>query len=560
MKSATTYPLTLFPFLIFAFSCQDNSNPQLLVSGMNLKRGEIISCGPAENEFGTLAFEMSGHDQVTKDFILGLKLLHSFEYDEAEKAFARVIDKDPSCAMGYWGVAMSNFHPLWAPPTQDELVKGSKAIEIAGSLKNKTAREENYINAIASFYKEYDKKDHRSRCQQFEEAMKNLNAKYPDDKEAAIFYALALNAAADPADKTFAKQKQAGDILNALYPGEPNHPGIVHYIIHTYDSPELAHLALTAARKYASIAPSSAHALHMPSHIFTRLGLWDECVRSNLASVYSAQCYAQSTGIKGNWDEELHGQDYLAYAYLQKGQNHLARKQLAYLDSIVEIHPANFKVAYAFAAIPSRNVLENKNWSEAAALQLPKKNFSWTEFPWQESIIHFARAMGAIHTGKKDIATTEIEELKRLHQELLTQKDAYKAGQVEIQMITAEAWILFSDGKNEEALTAMQRAADMENKTGKHPVTPGEVIPAQEMLGDLLMAMGKWDKALTAYELNLQQHPNRFNGLFGAGMAAQRLGKKEKAKTYFEQLLRVADVANSDRPELRTAKQFLSKG
>ncbi len=526
------------------------------ITELDLKRGAVISCGSSGPQFGSVAFETSCDEKVKDDFNLALTLLHSFEYDEAEKVFAKVIDRQPACAMAYWGVAMSNFHPLWTPPSEAELEKGAKAIEIARSITPKSKREGDYITALSFFYKDRDKLDHRTRCLNFEKAMETLYTNYPADKEAAVFYALALDAAADPADKSFQKQKKAGRILTALYPGEPNHPGIVHYTIHTYDYPELAALALPAARKYAAVAPSSAHALHMPSHIFTRLGLWDECINSNRASVSAAQCYAEATGIKGHWDEELHGLDYLVYAYLQKGDNDLAKKQCEYLQTMDKVHPVNFKVAYAFAAIPARYVLENKNWKEAARLQA-KENFPWAEYPWQEAIIHFARLMGAVHTEDIYSAKTELKELARLHEVLLSQKDAYKANQVAIQMKTGEAWIRFREGKQEEALRLMKLAAEMEDKTEKHPVTPGEVIPAKELVAGMLLQMNRPGEALNAYEANLNKHPNRFNGLYGAGLAAEKSGDREKAKFYYRQLVSVADAAGSNRPELQAAKQFL---
>jgi tetratricopeptide (TPR) repeat protein len=295
-----------FISMLYSSCKQKNTAPsQSSIKEINLKRGEAISCGPGDAKLGSVAFEITGKKNIKEDFNLAVKLLHSFEYDDAEKVFAKVIDEDPECAMAYWGVAMANFHALWTPPSESELIKGSKAVEIAKAIENKTEKEADYINAIASFYTDWNKLDHRTRCNRFERSMENLYTKYPTDKEAAIFYALSLNASADPADKNFIKQKKAGSILTALYPGEPDHPGIVHYIIHTYDSPELAELALPAARKYASIAPSSAHALHMPSHVFTRLGLWDESIKSNLTSVASAQCYADAAGIKGHWDEDF---------------------------------------------------------------------------------------------------------------------------------------------------------------------------------------------------------------------------------------------------------------
>ena len=375
--------LVLAGWLVSMFACQSKNNSLTpdasLINDMKLKRGDVIFCGPPMKQFGSVAFQTSCK-KVADDFNFAMMLLHSFEYDEAEKVFARIIDEEPSCAMAYWGVAMSNFHPLWTPPSEDELEKGNKAIAVAQSLP-KSRREEAYINAIASYYANWKKLDHRTRSVTFENAMEKLYAGFPEDKETAILYSLALTAAADPADKTFIKQKKAGAILQNMYPDEPNHPGIVHYIIHTYDAPELAEKALPSARKYAAIAPSSAQALHMPSHIFTRLGLWEECIKSNLASVSSAQCYADSSGIKGHWDEELHCLDYLTYAYLQQGDNIKAKEQLNYLKTIREVSPVNFKVAYAFASILYRYLLENKMWKEAAAVTCHMESFDWRIIP-----------------------------------------------------------------------------------------------------------------------------------------------------------------------------------
>jgi tetratricopeptide (TPR) repeat protein len=557
----TFIKLYLFISIFLPFSCKEKeSGPSKdLINEINLKRGNVIFCGPDDKKLGSVVFEFSGSDKVRDLFNLAIKLLHSFEYDEAEKVFSKVIDEEPGCAMAYWGVAMSNFHPLWAPPSEAELVKGNKAINIAQTINKKTKREEGYINAIAAFYNDWNKQDHRSRCINFEKAMENLYAAHPTDKEAAIFYALSLTAAADPADKSFAKQKKAGAILASLYPAEPDHPGIVHYIIHTYDSPELAHLALPAARKYASVAPSSAHALHMPSHIFTRLGLWDESINSNLVSVSSAKCYAEEAGIKGHWDEEIHGLDYLVYGYLQKGDNIHAKEQWDYLKTIDDVSPPNFKVAYAFASIPSRYVLENKLWQEAANLKSHKENFPWQNFPWQKAIIHFTRLMGSVNVGNIASAKTELKNLYTLHDTLLNQKDSYKATQVLIQIKTAEGWIKLKEGKYAEALTLINVAADMEDKTEKHPVTPSEVLPARELLGDMLLLMNEPGKALEAYEANLKKCPNRFNGVYGAGIAAKRSGKMEKANGYFRQLLSSVNISNSNRPELVNIKHYLAE-
>ena len=548
-------------FLFILLSCHEkhNSPSAAEINAINLKRGNIILCGAPDKQFGRVEFETSCSGKVKEDFNLAVEMLHSFEYDEAEKVFAKIIDEGPDCAMAYWGVAMCNNHPLWSPPTEDELKKGARAIAIAQSITGKSDRESAYIEAMALFYKDWDKADHHTRSVRMEKAMEKLHADYPDDKEAAIFYALALDASASPTDKSFANQKKAGAILNSLYPGQPDHPGIIHYLIHTYDSPELALLGLPAARRYASIAPSSAHAQHMPSHIFTRLGLWDECIKSNLISVSNAKCYAGSAGIKGNWDEELHGMDYLVYAYLQKGDNKRAKEQCDYLEKIDRVYPVNFKDAYAFAAIPARYVLENKLWNDAAGLKLHPVNFPWKKFPWQEAIVHFTRLLGFVHIDKIDSAKTELKTLNTIHDILIRQKDLYKANQVKIQITASEAWILLEEGKKDEALKMMTAAADMEDSTEKSPVTPGEVLPARELLGDMLLRMNEPKEALEAYEADLKRRPNRFNGLYGAAVAAEKLHNTVKADSAYRQLTAIANTPGSNRPEMETAKLFLKK-
>jgi tetratricopeptide (TPR) repeat protein len=545
--------------LVFVSCKEKGKGPSTeAINAINLKRGEVVVCGPPDKQFGTVDFATSCSGKEKADFNLAMALLHSFEYDEAEKVFAKVIDKEPGCAMAYWGVAMSNYHLLWTPPSAAELEKGSKAIKIAQGLASKSKKETEYINAAAQLYNNWEKRDHKTRCLDYAKAMEKMYADYPEDKEAATLYALALNSSADPADQSFKNQRKAGVILDALYPNEPNHPGVVHYIIHTYDNPELADKALAAARRYIAVAPSSAHALHMPSHIFTRLGLWTESVNSNLISVSSAKCYAEETGIKGHWDEELHGLDYLMYAYLQKGGNDSAKLQWDYLKTIKNVSPVNFKVAYAFAAIPARYLLENKNWKDAASLVTTPANFQWKDYPWQKAIIHFTRLLGSVHMGRVDSARSELKSMAIIYDTLMKQKDSYKANQVQIQMKSGEAWILFKEGKNDEAVKLMTTAADMEDNMQKHPVTPGEVIPARELLGDMLLLMNKPGKALQAYETDLKSHRNRFNGLFGAAVAAERSNNIEKAGSYYQQLINIAP-ANSPRSELDVARSFFKK-
>jgi tetratricopeptide (TPR) repeat protein len=560
MKNFIKNPKLIFFILLACISCQTRNNNISAedINSIGLKRGEIVLCGPPGKQFGSVAFDISCAENVKADFNLAMALLHSFEYDEAERVFAKIIDKEPGCAMAYWGVAMCNYHPLWAPATPPELEKGAKAIAIAKSLNRIAGKESDYIDAMDRYYRDWEKVDDHKRTIAFEKAMEAMYRKYPGDREAAIFYALALDAAADPADRSFANQKKAGSILNALYPGEPGHPGIAHYIIHTYDYPELAELALPAARKYASIAPASAHAQHMPSHIFTRLGLWDECIKSNLISTAAAKCYAENAGIRGHWDEELHGMDYLVYAYLQKAELALAEEQCDYLKTIQAVYPVNFKVAYAFAAIPARYLLENKMWKEAAGLETHPADFPWDKFPWQKAIIHFARLMGSVHTGEMDSARVELGKLKSLHDAVAEQKDMYKANQIEIQIKAAEAWMLFKEGKNKEALDLMNTAADMEDATQKSPVTPGEVIPARELLADMLLQMGYAEKALEAYQEDLKRHSNRFNGLYGAGLAAEKSGDTRIAGFYYQQLSNISST-HSTRSELVVARLFLKK-
>ena len=549
-------------FLMF-FSCRNKTQVDQLsdINYLDLKKGEVVSCGPQDGEiFGNVSFAASVPDSLKKDFNIAIALLHSFEYDESEKMFAKVIERSPGCAMAYWGVAMSNFHGLWAPPTPSELQKGAKAIAFARSTSNKTKRESDYIEALAKFFENAGQADHRSRVLSFEKAMEKLYQTYPDDTEAAVFYSLALDAAADPADKSYANQKKAFSILNPIFQKEPLHPGIAHYIIHNCDYPALAEFALPAARKYASIAPASAHAQHMPSHIFTRLGLWDECIRSNLVSVSSAQCYASKAKIQGHWDEELHGMDYLVYAYLQKGDDEHAKQQADYLQTIHKVYPVNFKTAYAFAAIPARYALERKMWKEASTLSLNPTNFPWEEFPWQESIIHFARSVGAARLNDIAKAKTELENLRSLYDKLTTQVDKkQEAAQVAVQLKAAQSWIEYKQRHNEKASELMKAAADMEDGMEKHPVTPGEVIPARELYGEMLLELNKPEMALENFEEDLKTHPNRFNALYDAGLAAEKAGNKEKAAMYFKKLIEVSDPKNCKRTELDHAKTFLSR-
>ncbi|HTJ14346.1 MAG TPA: hypothetical protein VL547_20045 [Dinghuibacter sp.] len=558
-KSLKASPPILALTLLLGSCAHNDSTPSKdALDQLQLKRGQLILCGPPDKEFGTVDFDITGSHLVKNDFNTAVELLHSFEYDEAEKAFAKIIDEAPGCAMAYWGVAMCHFHPLWEPPTEADLMKGSAAVAIAQSIRRRSPREGAFVDAVAAYYKDWRTTDVHGRTVHFEKAMSGLYDAYPRDREAAIFYALALDASADPMDKTYAHQRRAGRMLDSMYALAPNHPGIVHYIIHTYDYPGIAVLALPAARRYAGVAPSSAHALHMPSHIFTRLGLWDESIQMNSRSIDAARCYARSTGIKGHWDEELHGLDYLIYAYLQKGDDREAGEQLDYLATIREVYPVNFKDAYTFAASPCRSALENKNWSAAARLQLQPASFPWDKFPWQEAITHFGRCIGAARSNDIPAAQRALARMDTLYFRLLQQKDAYKAKQVDIQRTAGQAWIAHAKGDDVRALDLMKKAADAEDSTSKSPVTPGEVLPARELYADLLWEQHQTRAALEQYRAVLDKCPNRFNSLFGAGRTAQLLGDTANAGSYYRQLLAVTDP-HSERPELNTARDFLGK-
>ncbi|HKE59139.1 MAG TPA: tetratricopeptide repeat protein, partial [Pyrinomonadaceae bacterium] len=509
-----------------------------------------------QHELGKVNFTISCSASAQKLFNYAVAWLHSFEYDEAEKRFKQVTTTDQKCGMGYWGIAMSHYHPIWAPPTSADLQKGEAAAVRATSLGARTKREGDYIAAIAVFYKDANKLDHRARAFAYWEAMKRLYQRYPKDREAAVFYALTLIARGMMAnDKSYANEKKAAEILTRVLAAEPEHPGVAHYLIHSYDFPSLAVLALPAARSYAKIAVASAHAQHMPSHIFTRLGLWQEAIQSNLDAVASAKAYAIRNQLKGAWDEQLHALDYLAYAYLQSGQDKQARLVFEDLNRIQQAEPENFKVAYAFSAIPARYALERRRWSEAVSLSLSPAWFPWHHFPWAEAHLHFARAVGAARSGEVAMARQEVEQLAAIRQGLSEIKGDYDwARQVEIHRRAAAAWLAFAEGKRGEALQLMRAAAELDDSTDKHPVSPGSLIPAREQLADLLLELNRPADALHEFETSLRNTPNRFNGIYGAAMAALELGDETKAKTYFSELVKLCPLADGDRIELTQAK------
>ncbi|MDQ4122205.1 MAG: hypothetical protein M3209_12265 [Acidobacteriota bacterium] len=514
-------------------------------------------------KLGRVNFSVSCNAQAQKQFNLAVAWLHSFEYEEAEKVFREVTAADPSCGMSYWGVAISNYHPLWAPPSANELQKGREAVEKAKSIGARTERERDYIAAIEVFFKDSDKLDHRTRVLAYSDAMERLFNRHPSDSEAGVFYSLTLIAKGTMAgDKSYPNEKKAAQILSRILAREPEHPGVTHYLIHSYDYPALAHLALPAARGYAKIAPASAHAQHMPSHIFTRMGLWQEAIQSNLGAKASAEAYAVRNKMPGAWDEQLHAMDYLAYAYLQSAQDKKALGVLNELSKIQRVDPPNFKVAYSSTAVPARYALERRQWSEAAKLPLHPVSleaFPWERFRWAEAHIHFARAIGLARIGDTAAARQEVEKLAEIQKALTEVKGDYNwAKQVGIKHQVAAAWLAHAEGKSDESLRLMRSAAEIDDATEKHPVTPGALLPAREQLGELLIELKQPAAALQEFESSLRNAPNRFNGLYGAARAAKLATDRKKARLYYEKLVKLSRLADSVKPEIEEAREFLA--
>lgn len=510
---------------------------------------------------GTVHFETSCSAAVSATFTRGVALLHSFGYEEARRAFQDVASRDQQCAMAHWGIAMTWWHPLWAPPTAAELASGQQAATKANAIGGRTPRERGYIEAIGLFYNDADSRSHQVRAVAYRERMMRIVSDNKDDVEASIFYALSLLATASPGDASFANQKRAAEILNRISLVQPDHPGVVHYVIHAFDYPQLASEALPAARAYAKIAPASPHALHMPTHIFTRLGLWQESIDANLASARTARELVARTHPGATSLNELHALDYLVYAYLQIDNQQKARAAADEAAAARQFDEPGFQAGYAIAAIPARRALELHDWKAAAALEPPAVDLPWQQFPYALAITPFTQAMGAARTGQLARARTALESLQRIQRQLTTTPvpGPYDwAGQVEAMHLAARAWISRAEGRNDEALTQASAAAELEEKVGKHPVTPGAVLPARELLGELLLNLDRPGEALKAFELSLMEAPNRFNSLAGAALAAARSGQREKAADYYRALLKQVDQ-QSRRPEVRDARAFLNE-
>jgi len=498
-------------------------------------------------KLGAVHFGTSCNAEAQKVFDRGMLFQHSFWYRASQKTFEEALKKDPECGIAYWGIALSLLWNPHAVPPAKNLAEGSAAIAKGRTVGSKTQRERDYIEALAMMYADYENVDHRTRLLAYAKAMEALAQRYPDDDEAQIHYALALNTSASPSDKTYANQLKGGALLEPIFKRQPDHPGIAHYIIHLYDYPPIAEQGLAAARRYAEIAPAAAHAQHMPSHIFTRLGLWDDSIRSNLESARVAK-------EDGEAGDELHAMDYLVYANLQLGQDRKAKAALEAMFKVKNV-PENYVAGtYALAAAPARYAIERGAWKEAAALQ-PRPGAQ----AYVLAITHLARALGAARTGDLASARADIAELGELRDKLAAAKDAYWSEQVEIQRQVATAWLIYGEGDHPKALEAMSAAADAEDRSEKHPVTPGVPKPARELYGVMLLERDKPAEALVAFEGTLKKEPNRLGAYSGAAEAAQKAGDNGKAKIYFSKVITIANGADDARVEIAQARVWLAQ-
>jgi tetratricopeptide (TPR) repeat protein len=512
-------------------------------------------------ELGEVNFPVSCTPEAQAEFNHAMALLHSFEYPAAIDSFTTVSELDPSCAMAHWGIAMSLVEPLWQAAAGQDLVDGWAAVEQAQAAGAQTPREQAYIDAIAAFYQDGETVDHLTRSLAYTEAMAQLVQDYPEDTEGQIFYTLALLATAQPTDKSYANQLKAVGLLEQVFAAQPNHPGAAHYLIHSNDYPALAEHGLDAALRYASIAPAAPHALHMPSHIFTRLGYWQESIDTNIASANAGKAALAASQPPGTSSSTvLHAMDYQMYAYLQLGQDEAAQALLDEVNTLEQIDPEDpLGSAYALAAIPARYALERGQWAEASAVTLPPVAFAWESFPQAEAINAFARGLGAARSGDVAAAQQEIERLAVLSEAMVALNLGYWAGQAEIQSTAIAAWAALAEGNLEEALALMRQAVEMEAATEKNPVTPGPLVPAQELLGEMLLELDQPAEALAAFAVSHEVEPNRFRGLYGAARAAELAGDLEKARTYYEQLVALGATVDSERPEMAAAKAFLAQ-
>ncbi len=504
-------------------------------------------------QLGTVAFPVSCAPNVQKPFERGVALLHSFWYEEAEKEFQQISSENPNCAMAHWGIAMSLWHQLWNHPDAQVINRGMDEVHEAKTTDAPvTPREKTYIAAIAAYYSDSKKLEHEARAKAYSDAMKKVYESYPDDHEAAAFYALSLLASEPHDDTTFANRKRAAAILEKLFATEPDHPGVAHYLIHSYDKPQLAQLGLPAARRYSQIAPSAPHALHMPSHIFARVGLWQDDINSNLASIAATRKTAAMH--MGGAGHQFHAMDFLFYAYMQSGRDADAKALVEEIRAMPNKHDDMYGKGFdphaaALAHLSALYPIEMHDWPSAAAL--PPAGVAGTA---EDSVIYWARAIGSAHLRKPDDVRKDLAAIEGIHKKLAAEKSEF-ADAVESDRKEAQAWLSFAEGKDDDAVAALRTIADKEDSVGDEP----EGLPAREMIADILLEAKRPQQALAEYQTDLKLYPNRFDGLYGAARAAEAAGKQKDATEYYALLLRICDGSTSKRPELGHAKELVAQ-
>jgi hypothetical protein len=506
------------------------------------------SAGRPPDKLGTVNFPNSCDKAVHASIQRGVALLHSFWFEEGLRTFQGVLKADPACAIAYWGIAVNRMlNPFGGEPSPKLLAEGLAAVEKGLEIGPKTQRERDYLEAVAHVYRNASTVRWNQRLLAYEKAMEQVVARYPEDYEAVVFYAVALNIAHDNSDQTYAKPLKAARLLEPLMPKFPDHPGVSHFLIHSYDFPPLADKGLAAARRYADIAPSAAHALHMPSHIFTRVGAWEDSAATNRRS----ETAARSGG--GGVDEALHAIDYQVYAYLQLAQDGAARQAME--RAMADGPKASTRPAgpFALAAAPARYALERGDWSAASKLPVHESPVLQAR-----AITHFARAIGAARSGNPAAAKDDLAQLGALRDQLAERKIQYWADQVEIQRLASAGWVKFAEGGKDEGLTLMRQAADLESRTEKSPISPGPILPARELLGDMLLEMGQSAAALKEYEASQQREPNRFRGYYGVAIAAARAGNIAKAKQNLARLSAIS-AKGDPRPELKQVRDLVAR-
>jgi tetratricopeptide (TPR) repeat protein len=564
-------PATLFAFVVLGLAAGESSVAASDAPAAGGRLGDLRAVGSVELRSSCGAAAQKGVER-------GTALLHSFFYEEARRVYAEVAALEPGCALAHWGIAMTWWHPIWTPPTDDERAAGRQALARARAIAGGSDIERGLIGALAAYYEEASAPAgaaadasavgqschgltggalHAARALAYEQAMERLHAAHPRDVEVASFYALALLATHPPTDASLKNPRRATSILEPFYATHPNHPGVMHYLIHGYDYPAVATGGLRAAEAYAKVAPWVPHVLHMPSHIFTRLGMWSQVIASNLASADAARQYASRHHPGATSFEELHALDYLVYGYLQRADDGRAREVLDATRGVRATHPqADFAAAYAIGAVPARYALERRQWAEAAALVEPV-SASLEKYPFGAAHLAFARALGAARSGRAADARRALARLDELATGMTDPRQQYFARQAGMQLVAVKGWVAAAEGRHDEALRLLREAADADDALGKHPVSPGSLLPAREMLADYLLERGRAREALAEYEACLELNPGRLNSLYGAGSAAERAGEPELARRHYQALAAMV-ASGATRPEVAHARAFLA--